>query len=169
MKVMWSPSLICCFFLSVWISVFCLSVLSVSSVSSCIFRLSGRLAVHLSICLYLSSVRENVWAHFHKRLRNGRVWYKEQFVNCRVSDHHLDPGIIKNFVSDLDRIPWSQMLSREWRCSCRRCSNYIWVVDNFIAYYGASYIRDSTVILSECSLLLHAQYCTLVHIFIITS
>ena len=37
----------------------------------------------------------------------------------------------------LCRIPWSQMLSREWRCSWssadRRCSNYIWVIDNVIA------------------------------------
>ena len=38
-------------------------------------------------------------------------------------------------------IHWSQALSREWRCSWssadRRCSNYIWVINNFIAYYGA--------------------------------
>ena len=44
---------------------------------------------------------------------------------------------------------WSQVLSREWRCcwssADRRCSNYIWVIDNFIAFYGASYIRDLTV------------------------
>ena len=43
------------------------------------------------------------------------------------------------------------MLSREWRCSwsCadRRCSNYIWVIDNFIAYKDASYIRGLTVVL----------------------
>ena len=35
-------------------------------------------------------------------------------------------------------IQWSQVLSWEWRCSWssadRRCSNYIWVIDNFIAY-----------------------------------
>ena len=46
-------------------------------------------------------------------------------------------------------IQWSQVLSREWRCSWssadRRCSNYIWVIDNFIAYQGATYIRDLTV------------------------
>ena len=33
---------------------------------------------------------------------------------------------------------WSQVLSWEWRCSWssadRRCSNYIWVINNFIAY-----------------------------------
>ena len=42
-------------------------------------------------------------------------------------------------------IHWSQVLSREWRCSWssadRRCSNYIWVMNNLIA----SYIRDLTV------------------------
>ena len=38
------------------------------------------------------------------------------------------------------------MFSREWRCSWssagRRCSNYIWVVNNFIANQGAVYIRQ---------------------------
>ena len=44
---------------------------------------------------------------------------------------------------------WSQVSSREWRCSWssadRRCSNYIWVINNSIAYEGAPYIRDLTV------------------------
>ena len=48
-------------------------------------------------------------------------------------------------------IHWSQLLSWEWRCSWssadRRCSNYIWVINNFIAYWGASYIRDFTVVI----------------------
>ena len=47
-------------------------------------------------------------------------------------------------------IRWSQVLSWEWRCSWssadRRCSNYIWVIKNFIAYQGATYIRGFTVI-----------------------
>ena len=46
-------------------------------------------------------------------------------------------------------IQWSQVWSREWRCSWssadRRCSNYIWVIDNFISYQGATYIRDLAV------------------------
>ena len=41
---------------------------------------------------------------------------------------------------------WSRVLSREWRCSWssadRRCSNYIWVINNLMAYKGASFIRD---------------------------
>ena len=44
---------------------------------------------------------------------------------------------------------WSQVLSREWKCSWssadRRCSNYIWVVNNFIACRGVSYIRGFMV------------------------
>ena len=41
------------------------------------------------------------------------------------------------------------MLSVEWRCSWssadRRCSNYIWVINNLIAYLSASYIREMMV------------------------
>ena len=48
-------------------------------------------------------------------------------------------------------IYWSRVLSREWRCSWssadRRCSNYIWVINNLIAYKGAAYIRDLVVVL----------------------
>ena len=59
-------------------------------------------------------------------------------------------------------IQWSQVLSREWRCSWsstdRRCSNYIWVIDNFIACYGASYIRDLTVFPMLC-----LEFCLVLH------
>ena len=53
-------------------------------------------------------------------------------------------------------IHWSQVLSREWRCSWnradRRCPNYIWVINNFIAHRGASYIRGFTaIILNTCN------------------
>ena len=43
---------------------------------------------------------------------------------------------------------WSQVLSREWRCSRssadRRCSDYIWLTNKF-AYLGTSYIRGFMV------------------------
>ena len=46
-------------------------------------------------------------------------------------------------------IHWSQVLSWEWRCSWssadRRCSNYIWVINNFTANSGVTYIRGVTV------------------------
>ena len=45
-------------------------------------------------------------------------------------------------------IHWSQVSSQVWRCSWssadRRCSNYIWVINNFVAYQGATYIRGFT-------------------------
>ena len=47
-------------------------------------------------------------------------------------------------------IHWSQVLSGEWRCSWsstdRQCSNYIWVMNKFIACGGVSYIRGLTVL-----------------------
>ena len=46
-------------------------------------------------------------------------------------------------------IYWSHVLSREWRCSWssadRRCSNCIWVINNFSAYWGMSFIRGLVV------------------------
>ena len=52
-------------------------------------------------------------------------------------------------LSCLRSIHWTQVLSWEWRCSWssadRRCSNYIWVINNIIAYKGATYIRGFTV------------------------
>ena len=51
---------------------------------------------------------------------------------------------------------WSQVLSREWRCSWssadRRSSNYIWVNTNFDSSQGATYIRG---LISYPSGLLH--------------
>ena len=35
-------------------------------------------------------------------------------------------------------IRWRTVLSQEWRCSC---CNYIWMINNFIAYLGATYTR----------------------------
>ena len=57
--------------------------------------------------------------------------------------------ILASACSCLCPIHWSQVLSREWRCSWssadRRCSNYLWVIHNLNAYWGATYIRDLTV------------------------
>ena len=64
--------------------------------------------------------------------------------------------LLSLFFICLCPIHWSQVLRREWRWSWsnadRRCSNYIWVIDNFIAYYGATYIRGFTVDVIACHL-----------------
>ena len=63
--------------------------------------------------------------------------------------------LLVSSCSCLCTIYWSQVLSRQWGCSWssvdRRCSNYIWMINNFIAYQGASCIRGLTVVLPECS------------------
>ena len=65
-----------------------------------------------------------------------------------VSDHHKISNISRtksrtlpilvSACSCLSTLYWSQALSGEWRCSWssaeRRCSKYIWVINNFIAY-----------------------------------
>ena len=57
--------------------------------------------------------------------------------------------IVVSPCSCLWPIHWSHVLSWEWRCSWssadRRCSNYIWMINNFIAKLGVSYIRGLTV------------------------
>ena len=48
-------------------------------------------------------------------------------------------------------IDWNQVLNRECRCSWssahKRYSKYIWVINNFISYYGVTYIRGFTVLI----------------------
>ena len=57
------------------------------------------------------------------------------------------------------------VLGWNWRCSWssanRRCSNYIWVINNFIAYLGVTYIRDFTVF--WCPILLSQEQLVLTH------
>ena len=58
-------------------------------------------------------------------------------------------NVLASACSCLCTIYWSQVLNGEWRYSWssadRRCSNYIWVINNLIAYYSAFYIRYLTV------------------------
>ena len=70
------------------------------------------------------------------------IWHNPQ---CITSVH----TILVSSYSFLCAIYWSQVLSRERRCSRnsvdKRRLNYIWVINDFIACYGAIYIRGSTV------------------------
>ena len=77
-----------------------------------------------------------------------RHWYR-QVSNIRRSQSKTQMFLVSS-CSCICPIHWSQMLSWEWRCSWssadRRCPNYIWVINNFMAYEDASYIRYFTVI-----------------------
>ena len=61
-------------------------------------------------------------------------------------------------------IQWSQVLGWKWRCSWssadRRCSIYIWVINNLIAYEVASYIRCMTVYMQQ---FISVPYCPIAY------
>ena len=71
------------------------------------------------------------------------------------------------------------MSNREWRCSWSsansRCSNYIWVINNFIAYQDVTYIRTLTVgrngltITTRLLKCHHRKLCTFRHFIWITA
>ena len=106
----------------------------------------------------LNCLKINKW--FMHPCSKCRSWHKEKKSKCSLLYYHKTSGIsrtkyhILNVLvascSCLRPFQWSQLLSWEWRCSWssadRRCSNYIWVINNFIAYQGATYIRGFTVL-----------------------
>ena len=73
--------------------------------------------------------------------------YRKVSNISRTKSQNLNASVWS--CSCLYPIRWSRVLSWEWRCSWsstdRRCSNYIWVINNLIAYLSAPYIRDLTV------------------------
>ena len=89
-----------------------------------------------------------------KFIKNVIFWRNHTDINPHdwtITKKTIRTTIHENFSkmknSKVDR--WALSLSREWRCSWsgadRRCSNYIWVINNFIAYQGAPYTRGLTV------------------------
>ena len=99
---------------------------------------------------------ERWYASFHQPPES---LYKVCLVQQQKSSLHCitspswGESISDRSCSCLWAIYWDQVLSGEWSCSWssadRRCSNYIWVINNFIAYLSASYIRDLTVIFTS--------------------
>ena len=84
-----------------------------------------------------SKIRRNVKKIRYRQSSNIRRTKSQNLMSLFLSCSCLWP------------IHWSQVLVREWIYSLnsadRRCSNYIWVINNFIAYQGASYISGLTV------------------------
>ena len=77
--------------------------------------------------------------------------YRQAYNISRTKSQHLKDSCTVLWL--FCRIPWGQMLSREWNggsSADRRCSNYIWVIDNFIAYLCAPCIRTFTVLSHWC-------------------
>ena len=63
-------------------------------------------------------------------------------ISCTKSQNLNGPCLVLQLslhnCSCLCTIYWNRVFSQEWRCSWssadRRCSNNIWVIDNFVAY-----------------------------------
>ena len=114
----------------------------------CLYGLSG---LKLSLFHCLSNCCLQNGSHFVSASTNFVPYYRQVSNTSRTKSQHLKDSrtVLRLSLPN----PWSQMLSRDWRCSWssadRRCSNYIWVIDNFIA---AAYIRGFMVIKSNFGL-----------------
>ena len=86
------------------------------------------------------------------------IYCKISNISHTISENFNDYCLILHLFWP---IHWSQVLSWEWRCSWSSadswCSNYIWVIKNFIANSGASYIRSLTVYVENMLLLLSSM------------
>ena len=100
----------------------------------CVSKSKSRMVV-LIICMYVY-----IYIYIYRQVSNIRPTKSQNLnVSCIV--------LMLSFA-----IHWDQVLSREWRyrryswsSADRRCSNYIWVIDNSVAYLCATYVRDFTV------------------------
>ena len=98
------------------------------------------------------SRKNHVWPHMRTNIFNSissfcYLEYRQISIISRTKSLNLNVPV--SSCSFLCPTNWSQVFSREWRCSWssadRRCSNYIWVINNYVVCKGASHIRDLTV------------------------
>ena len=89
-----------------------------------------------------------------KHIHYGKLAMSQhEAVINQITNAYRSPNLLSNLKYKMHQIPkmfvvlsctclfaiyWSQVLSWKWRCSWssaeKRCSNYIWVIDNFIAH-----------------------------------
>ena len=91
-----------------------------------------------------------VWHYFVCSMTTTNLWYTVKPL-VYVTSNLQTVMLLVSSCSCLCPIHSNQVLSREWRYSWssadRWCSNYIWVINNFISY--VSYIRGLTVCLTS--------------------
>ena len=91
---------------------------------------------------------KDFWYTWNRSFGLGMYYSKTCCIN-----HTKSQNLMCFFLSCscLYPIHWRQVLSQVWRCGWssadRRCSNYIWVINNFIAHLGANCIRGFTVLI----------------------
>ena len=107
-------------------------------------KLFHRISLH---CKYSNLCWKSWLVHVHWNNKTcTRHTIYDWYCYCKHRDYCLFSNIrrtqsqmfLVSSCSCLCPIYWSQVLSWEWRCSWssadRRCSYYIWVINNFIAY-----------------------------------
>ena len=101
----------------------------------------------------LENIQGNLTSLVNRETQKRSHWVLCFHVRYRqISDirrtKYQNLNYLVSSCSCLCAIYWSHVLSWVWRCSwssaARRCSNYIWVINNLIAHKGVTYIRDLT-------------------------
>ena len=105
-----------------------LCVYALIVIYACMYMCTLMFLILICVCI-LSSFHDH-----HMSTNSRRLIFL--FEDCAtVNKVYL---ILQLSCNCLCPVHWSQALSREWRCSWssddRRCSNYIWVINNFIAH-----------------------------------
>ena len=107
------------------------------------------------------NVHRRVTGHHRLTIFPSNLYHK---VHQHLKVSHLD-------LRCLCPIHWNQVFSREWRCNWgsadRRCSNCIWVINNVIAYKGATYIRGLMVITKGIFLFEHETMISIVYLYVV--
>ena len=101
----------------------------------------GQACVALVSLVRLPWCRPNSSVSLWKSITRTEKYRQTSSIRCTKTFHFNVSRLILHYC--LCQVHWSQVLSQEWRYSWssvdRQCSYYIWVINNFIAYYGALY------------------------------
>ena len=130
----------------------------VQSANSLSLTSSSDSSIHKPNSMFIYTLHGALLIYAHRAYRDGCRWPGHQqppcwldYDYCQICNisHTKSEMFVVSSWSCLCPIHWSHVISWEWRCSWssagRRCSNYIWVINNFIAYWSAPYIRDSMI------------------------
>ena len=111
----------------------------------------------------LNGIECQRWLSNTKILSSIFIWYTVKSIISVASIPKTQMFLVSS-RSCVCPIHWSYVLCCEWRWSWnsadRQCSNYIWVINKFIIYKGASTIRDLTVTDSPLQLDMKKKYCS---------
>ena len=115
------------------------------------FSISQAICTRYTLCNILLLFGTNQSFNLLQDFSDGNFYYSYRQISNISAQNKKN----KCFSTRLSVVlmKFSQVLSQEWRCSWssadRRCSKYSWVINNCIAYCGATYIRCLTETVSK--------------------